>query len=209
MASTIVLSSRWVFFRWSNTGSSEELLSTSLDEMARFSGLVSRVTYKMQQILPRFAVPSVFVPVQRSSICYIRQDRPEDPPIGCFQVLSKATLDILQRFIHRRREGYRAHNRYGTELQLAILWAEVSGLQSANDIKRGDDFLSLGGESLLAIKLVSAARSSGLDLSVETVMKNRVLSDMALHVNYLSPNLSSYQYGQRWQRSLSFRASPG
>jgi aryl carrier-like protein len=48
-----------------------------------------------------------------------------------------------------------------------------------SDIDLDDNFFSLGGDSVLAIKLVAAARTGGLDLSLEAIFDHPVLSDMA------------------------------
>jgi aryl carrier-like protein len=64
------------------------------------------------------------------------------------------------------------------EIKFQSLWVVVFGL-SSSDIDLDDNFFSLGGDSVLAIKLVAAARSAGLDLSLETVFEYPVLSDMA------------------------------
>lgn len=43
-----------------------------------------------------------------------------------------------------------------------------------------DNFFSLGGDSVLAIRLVATARARGLDMSIQTIFKYPTLSDMAL-----------------------------
>ncbi|KAJ4155068.1 hypothetical protein LMH87_000334 [Akanthomyces muscarius] len=65
------------------------------------------------------------------------------------------------------------------ELRLRILWAIVLKVD-ATSIEAGDHFLRVGGDSIKAVKLVSAARSQGLVLSVAKILKNPKLQDMAL-----------------------------
>jgi hypothetical protein len=48
-----------------------------------------------------------------------------------------------------------------------------------SDIDLCDNFFSLGGDSVLAIKFVAVARTGGLDLSLEAIFDHPVLSDMA------------------------------
>lgn len=65
------------------------------------------------------------------------------------------------------------------ELRLRTLWAMVLKVD-ATSIDAGHHFLRVGGDSIKAVKLVSAARSQGLVLSVAKILKNPRLQDMAL-----------------------------
>src|SRR5690606_24683099 len=56
------------------------------------------------------------------------------------------------------------------------LWQEV--LERRN-VRRDDDFFGLGGDSILALQLVSRARAAGLDLVPRDVFNHPVLADMA------------------------------
>ncbi|CCF36003.1 non-ribosomal peptide synthetase [Colletotrichum higginsianum] len=59
------------------------------------------------------------------------------------------------------------------------LWTEVLGVQSAA-IPATSSFFRLGGDSLAAIGLVTAARRKGLQLSVAQIFKTPVLQDLCL-----------------------------
>ncbi|GJD00268.1 non-ribosomal peptide synthetase [Colletotrichum higginsianum] len=59
------------------------------------------------------------------------------------------------------------------------LWTEVLGVQSAT-IPATSSFFRLGGDSLAAIGLVTAARRKGLQLSVAQIFKTPVLHDLCL-----------------------------
>ncbi|CAG7924822.1 unnamed protein product [Penicillium olsonii] len=65
------------------------------------------------------------------------------------------------------------------ESKLQDMWSKVLGLPSAS-IGRKADFLSLGGDSIAAISLASAARSSGYLLSVKDILKNPVLEALSM-----------------------------
>jgi len=67
------------------------------------------------------------------------------------------------------------------EKVLQCLWAEVLDL-SLESIGRDDDWLSLRGDSLLAMKLVSRARDDGIVLTVQDVFHHSRLSDLATKV---------------------------
>ncbi|CAG8140317.1 unnamed protein product [Penicillium olsonii] len=65
------------------------------------------------------------------------------------------------------------------ESKLQDMWSKVLGLPSASIGKKAD-FLSLGGDSIAAISLASAARSSGYLLSVKDILKNPVLEVLSM-----------------------------
>lgn len=65
-----------------------------------------------------------------------------------------------------------------TELKLRELWAQLLGI-SASEIGRHDSFLSIGGDSISAIQLVTMARNIGLGLSIVLIFRDSRLSEMA------------------------------
>lgn len=66
----------------------------------------------------------------------------------------------------------------GMEARLQKLWAEILGVQS-DSIGRDDSFLRLGGDSIAAIRLVSAAREQGIRITVASVFRDARLSQVA------------------------------
>jgi aryl carrier-like protein len=63
--------------------------------------------------------------------------------------------------------------------KLRLLWGQVLKVES-HDINSNDNFIWLGGDSVAVIGLSSAARSAGLSLSFDSILKAPVLSDMVL-----------------------------
>lgn len=55
------------------------------------------------------------------------------------------------------------------------IWEEVLDLDG---IEPGDDFFALGGDSLLAITMVSKARKAGLELTAAQVKEHPVLAQL-------------------------------
>ncbi|RAL11456.1 nonribosomal peptide synthase Pes1 [Aspergillus homomorphus CBS 101889] len=68
-------------------------------------------------------------------------------------------------------------NSSDTERRLWDLWKSTLGLTSDN-IGYRDSFFKLGGDSITAMKMVSAAREEGLQLTVADVFGNPVFEDM-------------------------------
>ncbi len=63
------------------------------------------------------------------------------------------------------------------EIELAALWQEL--LQTTGAIGAEADFFALGGQSLLATRLIARLRRRGIDLPLKTVFQHPVLSDLA------------------------------
>ncbi|GFP57555.1 nonribosomal peptide synthetase lcsA [Trichoderma asperellum] len=65
-----------------------------------------------------------------------------------------------------------------TELVLRELWSRVLNTEP-QDIGGKDSFLSLGGDSIIAIELVALAEKYGIGLTAATIVSNPVLANMA------------------------------
>lgn len=68
------------------------------------------------------------------------------------------------------------------EKKLWSLWSTALGL-SPNTVRHQDSFFKLGGDSITAMKMVSAAREEGLVLTVADVFNNPVFEDMVATVS--------------------------
>ncbi|MFJ6836223.1 amino acid adenylation domain-containing protein [Streptomyces sp. NPDC091209] len=62
------------------------------------------------------------------------------------------------------------------EQALAGVWSQVLG---AGHVGRGDNFFDLGGDSILALRLVGLGRTAGLAFTVADVFRARTLADLA------------------------------
>lgn len=68
-----------------------------------------------------------------------------------------------------------------TERQLAMIWADVLKLDK---VGRDQDFFSLGGDSLLATKVVLAARRTwNIKFTVRVLIDAPVLADLAERID--------------------------
>lgn len=76
-------------------------------------------------------------------------------------------------------QGKRQAPRTKGEKQLQNLWAEVLDLPS-HSIGRDDGFFQLGGDSMVAMRLVGAAGRDGAGLTMAHVFNNPKLSDLAV-----------------------------
>ncbi|WP_433549069.1 non-ribosomal peptide synthetase [Streptomyces sp. CA-294286] len=120
--------------------------------------------------LPPFMVPAVFVPVERIPTTVSgKADRAALPPPEAPG--HDATVG---------RPGYVAPEG-ATETMLAEAWSEVLGVRS---VGATDDFFSLGGQSLLAIRLAGRLRRAlGRAVPLVAVFENPRLCDLAAYLD--------------------------
>jgi acyl carrier protein len=60
--------------------------------------------------------------------------------------------------------------------KLRTIWQEVLEL---DEVSLADDFFSLGGDSIMALRVVDRARAAGVKISVRDVLECPVLGDLA------------------------------
>ncbi len=107
-----------------------------------------------------------------------------DPLRGCAAVerLAAAVAPAPERSL---REPVRATpaatgdrpSRTDTERLLAAIWSEVLGVP---EVSPGDNYFALGGDSILGIQIVSAARRAGLALTPRHLFSHQTLAELAL-----------------------------
>ena len=117
----------------------------------------------LQRVLPDHMVPSAFVTLDalplNSSGKVDRRALPAPPPAAL--------------------SGEREHvpPRNAAEEALAGIWAQVLG--SAGPVGVTDNFFALGGDSILAIQVVSRARRAGLRLASQDLFRHQTVADLA------------------------------
>ncbi|KAL8766899.1 MAG: hypothetical protein Q9209_006447 [Squamulea sp. 1 TL-2023] len=141
----------------------------------------------LESKLPAYMVPKYFIRLDRMPLTSSnKMDRqwlrklganlsPED--LSAYSGLSgtirqeKAPGDVINGEV-------RVNHVKNAEAELRKLWARSLAL-SLDRVKTTDNFFSLGGSSLRAMRLVNAARRAGFALTVTDVFATPVLSDMA------------------------------
>ncbi|MEY9927498.1 amino acid adenylation domain-containing protein/non-ribosomal peptide synthase protein (TIGR01720 family) [Catenulispora sp. GP43] len=112
--------------------------------------------------LPDHLVPALVVPLARL-------------PLGATGKLDRRALPEPVWSVPAAR-GDRAP---GTEAEktLAAIWSEVLGVP---EVRADDNYFALGGDSILGIQLVSAARRAGLALTPRHLFTHQTLAELAL-----------------------------
>ncbi|EHL00978.1 putative HC-toxin synthetase [Glarea lozoyensis 74030] len=151
-------------------------LMTSSAEQDRFSTMVSELEEKMKTLLPIYAVPTVWVPLKTVPFTISRKaDRRR-----LRNIVSELTVKELGIFINRKRDASATELKLSPKgVKLQALWADVFKVDPS-EIEPDDNFFSLGGDSVMAIKLIAAARANGFDLSLDIVFKSPILYDMSV-----------------------------
>ncbi|KAH7378362.1 nonribosomal peptide synthase [Pyrenochaeta sp. MPI-SDFR-AT-0127] len=142
--------------------------------------VAKQVEVALANELPAYYVPSIFMPVTSMPMTTSgKLDRKVLRQLAAGVSESQLTLFRLAGKSGRTPSGQ-------AETALARLWASV--LQLASDaVGAEDSFFRLGGDSISAMRLVTAARKEGLMLNVASVFAQPRLMDMAATATILSP----------------------
>ncbi|TVY83910.1 Nonribosomal peptide synthetase, partial [Lachnellula suecica] len=165
------------FLDWETESPEGPAIRTSTTEQERFSAMVLNIESTMRTLLPNFAIPSIWVPLLSVPFAVSRKvDRKRlrsvITPLSTKQLIAfvKPNPDISP---NKKRTQLTK-----SESKLQILWADAFGVETSS-IDTWDNFFSLGGDSVLAIKIIAAARAGGLDLSLDIVFEHPILCEMA------------------------------
>ncbi len=129
------------------------LLSTSLREWLKLK-------------LPDFMLPSLFIPIPGL-------------PLTSNGKLDRKALPLPEFSGSASQPGFQAA-RTPVEQQLVSIWSEVLGVTSPGI---NDNFFDLGGDSILAVQVISRARAAGLHLSTSLLFQNQTIASLALVVD--------------------------
>ena len=128
--------------------------------------------------LPPYMVPSTFIPMIRMPTnASWKIDRRRLEELG-----ASLTLGQLAFFDSPESQSSASEEpATDAERKLRALWASVLGIESSNsrEISINDNFLRIGGNSLLAMRLVGLVRLQGLALTVTDIFRHPRLREQA------------------------------
>ncbi|ODA79291.1 hypothetical protein RJ55_04884 [Drechmeria coniospora] len=137
------------------------------------ASMVSNLTVR----LPGYMIPTVFFPITRMPFNNsLKLDRRK-----LLQIVELVTADEIVSFSVGSgfgSNGVKSAPTTKTEILLSKTWAAVLGINNGN-IGKEDTFTQLGGDSITAIQLVSAAQQGGINISASDVFQHPRLLDMA------------------------------
>jgi non-ribosomal peptide synthetase component F len=147
------------------------LTGSELQEAASWVSMFREVLTKR---LPSYAIPTIWVLVKSIPLT----------------ITGKIDRLSVKRFVERMNiDTYEQVAALGIkreppvtamEKRLQSIWSNVLGLPS-DKIGRNESFISLGGDSILAMIVGAKCRSENLNLRVEDIMKLGSISEIALH----------------------------
>ncbi|KAJ5674924.1 AMP-dependent synthetase/ligase [Penicillium maclennaniae] len=142
---------------------------------------LTRMQTALRAQLPSYMLPTLFIPLQLM------------PTNAAGKIDRKLLSRAVKTFTDAQLEEYsllvRAAKRpleTPLEHRLAGLWAEVLAVDAAA-ISPHDTFFGLGGDSIMAMKLASLARSTQLSLTVADIFNHPILADLAAYITTQMP----------------------
>jgi amino acid adenylation domain-containing protein/thioester reductase-like protein len=142
-------------------------------------GLLNRAPAYLQElkarltgVVPRYMIPALVVPVSRIPLNLSgKTDRRMLRELLSHMTVAEVELCMGSNASHEAP-------RTNEELRLRSLWSRALNIAESS-IGRLDDFFQRGGDSLTAMKLVSAAHAAGLSLTFGDIFANPSLIDQA------------------------------
>ncbi|OAL53680.1 nonribosomal peptide synthetase 6 [Pyrenochaeta sp. DS3sAY3a] len=149
----------------------------------KLQAALQEMTKHLFNDLPGYMVPSAYIPLWKMPLLVsCKTDRKRLREIG-----TSVTRQDLRRFNSILSEKKEPTTEM--ELKLGPLWAKILGGDA--DFNANDNFFSMGGDSLRAMRLVAAAREDGIVLTVPDIMLNPTLSAMAAKTKPLAEEESN------------------
>ncbi|RJE21944.1 nonribosomal peptide synthase [Aspergillus sclerotialis] len=132
--------------------------------------LIPRIESALSQKLPSYMVPSDFLTLPKFPIA-----------ISSGKLDRKTMRQIGDEMLRKKQKQQSSCRPPSTPMEVTLqgLWAKVLCLGDCSSIGAESDFIRVGGDSIHAMKLVAAARSHGVSLTVKDVLSNPKLCEMA------------------------------
>ncbi|GKU06526.1 peptide synthetase [Fusarium langsethiae] len=152
-------------------GTSSVVPEGSSDQVAAYmQKLTIDLMPKLKGTLPHHMVPSVFIPL--SNLPFLSTGKLDRKTLHSLAIplaveMSKGTATTTGQSPKTPKEKL-----------LSDLWTEVLGSKE-KPAGRTDNFFNVGGDSMMAMRLVALARYRGLALTVVDIFKHPILSNMA------------------------------
>ena len=156
------------YLDWDTGGVSS--LKTSAIEQERFRSWISPSKQKLAQLLPAYAIPSIYIPIRQIPL----NSNGKTDRMKLLRLISAQSRYDLEQFEGSSPE-YCAPSSYMEE-RLQSIWISILGVTR---IGTQDNFFRVGGDSLQAMKLVAIAHRERLLLTVDQVFLYPVMADMA------------------------------
>ena len=149
-----------------------------LKDAATLASMISKIKEKLHTCLPYYMVPSAYVPIDTVPLTLSgKTDRWKLRELA--SSLSREQLFDAEGLANGNgKNGRKIELSTPTEQNLQKLWAQILAVDVLS-VRLEANFFQLGGNSIAAMRLVSAARKEGLRLTVAAFFRNPRFVDMA------------------------------
>ncbi|KAJ5112863.1 HC-toxin synthetase [Penicillium angulare] len=154
----------------------KEVMTSSKDSVIIFSdhqfrSQIGKAQVKLREFLPRYMVPTVFIPVRRI------------PHTAAGKADRRLLREAASALSHQQLTQFTATREARvpftvTEKKIQTLWAKVLNFPT-DTIDANDGFFHIGGNSILAMKLAALARFDKVKLSMPDLFENSSLESLA------------------------------
>ncbi|KAJ5116729.1 hypothetical protein N7456_001077 [Penicillium angulare] len=171
------------YINFDSNDSKECEVKDVLDSVSeKFRQSTAEAQTRLRRVLPSYMIPSMFFPVQAM------------PRTVTGKLDRRSLRSAVQSLSPEELQNYRAAPRVkapvssDAERLLQATWADLLGL-SKESIGVEDNFLIVGGDSIVAMRMVATARRAGFDFTVADVLSpDSSLSSLALSFEQLTPS---------------------
>lgn len=160
----------FVTFQSTNSSTSSEIDDVKLSEELREK--LTTANAEIAKVLPRYMVPTAYIPVNMLPVLISgKTDRKRLRQFG-------STVDLQQLDQGSSTSDSESRELNEMETRLRKVWCEVLQLDE-QAVGASDNFFVLGGDSLAAMKMVSACRDHGIEATVTHTFNHPTLAGMA------------------------------
>ncbi|KAI1430745.1 hypothetical protein GGR50DRAFT_163740 [Xylaria sp. CBS 124048] len=152
------------------------------ESTSSFLTMAGKAKLEVSGSLPSYMVPEVFLPLRRLPLGATGKLDHRQLQEAC----SSLSLEQINRYSTEAQVAKRAPST-DIEKTLREVWARVLSIEESA-IGVDDNWIRLGGDSLLAMRVVSQASAAGLKTSVEALFQGKTIAKMGLRTEYLHPN---------------------
>lgn len=143
-----------------------------------FVSEVRSVRLQLQELLPNYMIPTVIIPL--AYLPKTKSGKIDRKLLNTTASMSRAQLNSFN-----PSQGDKRLPLSDIEYTLRQLYAEALNLP-LETIGMDDNFFHLGGDSIIAIRLVAAAREAGILMSVAEIYQKPTISEQATNVQMIS-----------------------
>ncbi|KAK2668210.1 Polyketide synthase, phosphopantetheine-binding domain [Fusarium oxysporum f. sp. vasinfectum] len=147
--------------------------------------VASEVQLYLSQYVPDYMIPRLWIPM--ASLPINSSGKADRRRIS--EWIKNLDLSSYSDLEHQVEDGLQVTS---TERQLREIWSSVLN-KPINHISYRRSFLSLGGDSITAMQVVSACRKQGLIVTVRQILQSPAISELALRVKEASDKMGDEQ----------------